>query len=555
MKKFKFVFVLIIVGYVSVILSLFRIQFLTTNYADSVDYVRKSVITAKRGTLYDSRGAVLTGSLVQYDVSIDPLFFKPSQQDITTIAQILEVEPASVEARLTSGSSRWAMLGRDVSMEKYMALRTIGLSGMYADQTLKRVYPEASLAGTLTGFVGKNDAGAQVGYYGIEGYYEAELKGLDGYYEGERDPAARPMFFGYQDQLSSQDGRDIYLTIDKSVQQITKTVAQNGFRQFLPKELCIVVAEPATMAILALTCLPDYDPRMYQEFPETTYRNPILSDLYEPGSTFKPIIVASALEKGAISPTETLPEGGPVDVGEYQIRTWDNKYRDSLSISDILAKSSNVGMVRIGEKLGDHGVFDTVAQFGFGAPTGIDLQGEVVGTMRSRPNWYPIDYATATFGQGLAVTPIQLLTAFTSLVNGGELLEPYVVARMSDGVKTSVHPRKTVVRRVLSERNSRIMRKMLEYTVDNAEYRWQKPAGYRFGGKTGTAQIPIQGRYDASRTIASFVGFAPVDNPRFIALVILKESSTSSWGAETAAPLFFDLAKELIRYYNIPPEY
>ncbi|HNQ31014.1 MAG TPA: penicillin-binding protein 2 [Candidatus Woesebacteria bacterium] len=555
MKKFKFVFALIMIGYLSVVLSLFRIQFLTTNYADSIDYVRKNIITAKRGTLYDKNGAVLTGSLSQYDLSVDPLFFKPSDNEIKKIADILEIEIASVEARLTSGSSRWAMLGRDISMEKYLALRTLGLSGLFADQTLLRVYPEASLAGTLTGFVGKNESGTQIGYYGVEGYYEAELKGLDGYYEGERDPAARPIFFGYQDQLSSQDGRDVYLTIDKSVQQITKTVAVKGFEQFLPKELCIVVADPSTMAILALTCLPDYDPRIYQEFPEYTYRNSIISDMYEPGSTFKPIIVASALEQDAISPTDNLPEGGPLTVGDYQIRTWDNKYRDSLSISDILAKSSNVGMVRIGEKMGNDGVYKTVSHYGFGQLTGIDLQGEVLGAVRPRQNWYPIDYATATFGQGLAVTPIQLLTAFSSIINGGELLEPYVVAKMSDGIKTSVHPRKTVVRRVLSDKNSAVMRKMLEYTVDNAEYRWQKPAGYRFGGKTGTAQIPIEGRYDASRTIASFVGFAPVDNPRFIALVILKESSISSWGSETAAPLFFDLAKELIAYYNIPPEY
>ena len=555
MKKFKSVFVFFIIGYILVLLSLLRIQFLTTNFADSAEYVRKSTISAKRGTIYDRNGEILTGSLVKYDLTVDPLFFKPSESQLKKISKLLSTDIASVEARLSAGSDRWAMLANDVPMEKYLALRTMGFSGLYADQMLQRIYPEASLAGVLTGFVGKDAQGGQIGYYGLEGYYESELKGLDGYYEGERDPASRPLFFGYQDQLDSQDGRDLYLTIDKSVQQITKTVAIKGMELHKPKELCIVVADPKTMAILALSCLPDYDPRDYGKFPDATYRNPLISDVYEPGSTFKPIIVASAIEAKAIEPTEILPENGPVEVGDYSIRTWDNKYRGTIAVPDVLAKSSNVGMVRIGQKLGDENTFTTISRYGFGTETGIDLQGEVTGSVRSKKDWYPIDYATATFGQGLAVTPIQLLSAFASVINGGELVRPYVVSRMSDGVKTSIHPDRSVVRRVISEANSRIMRKMLEYTVDHAEYRWQKPAGYRFGGKTGTAQIPIAGKYDASKTIASFIGFAPVDNPKFIALVILKEPTTSSWGSETAAPLFFELAKELISYYNIPPEY
>jgi cell division protein FtsI/penicillin-binding protein 2 len=442
MKKFKFVYVCIIGGYVLVLLSLLRIQFFTTNYADNAEYVRKNVLSAKRGIIYDKNGEILTGSIVKYDLTVDPLFFKPSETQIEKIAKLLEAEVASIEARLRAGSDRWAMLASDVSMEKYLALRTLGFSGLYADQKLQRVYPEASLAGVLTGFVGRDTNGTQIGYYGLEGYYESELKGLDGYYEGERDPAARPLFFGYQDQLDSQDGRDLYLTIDKSVQQITKTVAIKGMQLHQAKELCIVVADPKTMAILALSCLPDYDPRDYGKYSDNTYRNPLISDVYEPGSTFKPIIVASAIEAKAIQPTEILPENGPLEVGEYSIRTWDNKYRGSIAIPDILAKSSNVGMVQIGRKLGDDKVLATIQNYGFGVKTGIDLQGEVTGSIREKDSWYPIDYATATFGQGLGVTPLQLLTAFSSIINGGELLQPYVVANMSDGVKTSIHPPK-----------------------------------------------------------------------------------------------------------------
>lgn len=543
------------IGYGLVLLSLFRIQFLTKNYADTADYVRQNVIPAKRGAIYDSNGDILAGSFVSYDVSVDPLFFKLSSVQMKKVSSLLDLPIASLEARLKSGSERWAMLAKEVPLEKYLALKALGFSGVYGDQKLKRIYPEASLAATLIGFLGKDKDANQVGYYGLEGYYESELKGMEGYYAGERDLASRPIFFGYQDRLENQDGRNIYLTIDKSVQQMVKTVATKGMEQYKPKEICIVVAEPNTMAILGLTCLPDYDPSEYGKFAEMTYRNSAISDTYEPGSTFKPMVVAAAIESGVLRPTEMLPEAGPITVADAQIRTWDNKYRGTLAVSDVLAKSSNVGMVEIGKKLGDDRTYSLVLKYGFGSETGIDIQGEVPGYVKMRKDWYPVDYATVTFGQGLAITPIQLITAFASVINGGELVRPHVVGKISDGTKDNVRPEKTVIRRVISDANSRIMRKMLEYTVEHAEYRWQKPAGYRFGGKTGTAQIAVSGKYDASKTIASFIGFTPVDNPKFIALVVLKEPSSSEWGSETAAPLFFDLAKQLIAYYNLEPEY
>ena len=555
MKQLKFTFFVFMGGYIAILLSLFRIQFLSANQEQGASYLRKTELPARRGVIYDVHGDMLAGSKDSYDLTIDPKHFNPQGKNLENVLRILEMPTASYEARMRNGSERWAKLAENVSAESYFALQALGLQGLYADQNPQRVYPEASLAATLIGFVGKNDASERVGYYGVEGYYEAELKGLSGLYAGERDLASRPILFGFQDRLENQDGRDLYLTIDKSVQQIVKSVAKRGMEIHSPKELCIIVADPNTMAILGLTCLPDYGPNAYGEFPERTYRNPLISDVYEPGSTFKPLVVAYALEHASVKAGDQMPEPGPKVVGDYQISTWNNQYNGSLSLADVLAKSSNVGMVEIGERMGNDRVFEMVQRFGFGMDTGIDLQGEVTAPLRKRSDWYPIDYATVTFGQGIAVTPIQLLTSFASVINGGELLKPYVVNRVSDGEKTNSNPEKTVIRRVVSESVSRVMRKMLEYTVEHAEYKWRKPAGYRFGGKTGTAQIALAGKYDVSKTIASFIGFTPVDKPRFIALVILKEPASSSWGSETAAPLFFDLSKELISYYNIPPEY
>ncbi|EKE15288.1 MAG: hypothetical protein ACD_12C00088G0001 [uncultured bacterium] len=220
----------------------------------------------------------------------------------------------------------------------------------------------------------------------------------------------------------------------------------------------------------------------------------------------------------------------------------------------ILEKSSNVGMVYIGQKLGQKKILSYLKKYGFDQKTNIDLQGETAGFIKSEKDWYPIDYATITFGQGIAVTQIQMIRAFSSLINGGYLFKPYVVYSMvsSDGKSNKIKTEK--IRQVISQKTSQIIKKMLESTIEHAEAKWSKPAGYKIGGKTGTAQIPIHRQYDPTKTTASFVGFTPIDKPKFIILITLKEPTASSWGSETAAPLFFEIVKELFVYYNMTPE-
>ena len=219
----------------------------------------------------------------------------------------------------------------------------------------------------------------------------------------------------------------------------------------------------------------------------------------------------------------------------------------------ILEKSSNVGMVYIGEKLGKDKIYQYLEKYGFGELTGVDLQGENSAYFKPKSSWYPIDFSTVTFGQGIALTPIQMIRAFASLINGGYLMKPYVVEKIvSSSKETKIKPR--VEKRIISGFTSEVIKKMLVSTIENAEAVWDRPKDYKIGGKTGTAQIAIQGHYDPSLTNASFIGFAPADKPKFIALVILKEPKTSPWGSETAAPIFFEIAKDLIVYYGITPE-
>ena len=270
----------------------------------------------------------------------------------------------------------------------------------------------------------KNQDGENVGYVGIEGYYDKDLGGFPGLIRSDRDLIGRPIFLGTQEKMDSENGRDLILTIDKSVQEIIKRKLIAGVEKYKAKEGCVVVVQPATLEILGLTCIPDFDPETYYKYDESYYKNGAISSLYEPGSTFKPLVMAAAINEGVLKPDSLFDEEGQVTVGEYKIKTWNDKYEGKITMTRVLEKSSNVGMVYAGEKLGNKKLLEYIKNYGLGDLSGIDLQGEVAGYLRPTNEWYSIDYATATFGQGLVVSPIQMVRAFASIINGGNLLTP-----------------------------------------------------------------------------------------------------------------------------------
>lgn len=259
---------------------------------------------------------------------------------------------------------------------------------------------------------------------------------------------------------------------------------------------------------------------------------------YEPGSTFKSLVMAAAIHDKLITPQTMMDESGPVESGPYFIRTWNNEYHGSISMTQVLEYSSNVGMVFVAKKLGHDRLLSAIKRFGFGKPTNIDLEDESSPTLRDDNAWAEVDELTASFGQGIAVTPIQMVTAVAALANGGKLMQPHVVKEIREGSGRVIPVKPKVVRQVISPEAARITAEMMVEAVDKGEAKWAKPVGYRIAGKTGTAQIPVAGHYDETKTIASFVGFAPVDDPKFVMLVTLREPQSSQWGSETAAPLF-----------------
>jgi len=549
--KIKIVSFLFFGAFLLIIGKLFLIQVVNPGEYANFNYLKSIKIPAKRGRIFDANGQTLVANRRQYLLFADPKEIENKREVIQKLDELLSLGEATLESKLNR-RGRYSVLKKDVDEKEKQTIAALKIRGLGFQEGIRRTYPEASVAAHLLGFMGKDSHGGNQGYFGIEGYYNEELSGMPGFLKTERDPLGRLILIGTQEGINSERGSDLYLTIDLSVQDMVKKKLAEGLEKYEAKQGCVIIMDPSTGGVIALSCLPDYDASQYGRFNEELFKNPAITDLFEPGSIFKPLIVAAALEEKAIKPDETFNEDGPIQIGNNKIRTWNNQYHGEISTTQILEQSSNVGMVRIGQKLGNDKLYDYLSQYGFGRKTGIDLQGEVSGYLKKKRHWYPIDYATVTFGQGIAVSPIQMIDAFAAVINGGRLMKPYLVAKIVNRKKQkNIRPK--IIRRVISPQTSAILRKMLLATVEHGEAKWDIPDGYQIGGKTGTAQIPIKGHYDPNKTIASFIGFSPIDKPKFIGLVVLKEPQSSPWGSETAAPLFFSLAKDLIIYYNINP--
>lgn len=491
---------------------------------------------------------------VAYLVYAEPRQMQDAQTHAARIASIIGQDKGDILATISDPARAWVPLAHKLEAPKTEELKKLDIPGLGFEKEPKRYYPEASMAAHILGFVGSDEHGRDTGYFGLEGYYDRELRGKEGQLVFERDAKGFPILVGDAKRIEAEDGRNLALWVDRSVQQIVERRLMEGIKKYGAKEGSVIVMDPKTGGILAMAAYPSYDPRDFVRFDKTLYKSPLVSGSYEPGSTFKVLVMAAALEEKLVKPTTTMEETGPITVGDYTIRTWNSEYHGSVTMTQVLEHSSNVGMVFIANKLGKEKLLRYMRDFGFGELTGIDLEEESAPELRDESEWREIDLATASFGQGIAVTPIQMVRAVAALANDGWLMEPHVVSEIQETKGRSIVRKPKKIRQVVSPATSRIIAEMMVAAVDNGEAKWAKPKGYRVAGKTGTAQIPVSGHYDEKKTIASFVGFAPADNPKFVMLVTLREPTSSPWGSETAAPLFFAVAGDLFRYYAIPPQ-
>lgn len=447
----------------------------------------------------------------------------------------------------------WISLNRKVDLATKQALEKMDLFGLGFDETSLRFYPEGSSSAHLLGFVASDAYGEEVGYFGLEGFYNGELKGKKGVLTQEKDAMGLPILIGKFSLQSAKDGKTLVLNIDRAIQHVVEEKLKEGIRKYGAQGASAIVMDPKTGKVLAMAAYPSYDPLRAFEYPKEYHRNPISADAYEPGSTFKVLVMAAAINEGLVEP-ETVCDicDGPLEISGFTIKTWNNKYQANSTMTDVIIHSDNTGMVYAGRKLGIDRMYNYLEKYGFGKPTKIDLQDESSPPIRDKEDYKEIDLATTSFGQGILVTPIQLITAVSSIANGGKLMEPQVVGEVREGDK--IHPIKPrVIADVLKPQTTKKVTEMMVKAVESGESKFAKPKGYRIAGKTGTAQIAVGGSYDASNTIASFIGFAPADDPKFIMLVRYDRPKTSIYGAETAAPTFFAIAREIFTYYGIAP--
>lgn len=516
-------------------------------------YGQNVKLVPKRGEIRTSDGFPLASNKVSYLVFANPKEIKEKDKTARLLSPILQKDVASISALLDL-NRYWVAVGSKISTVQKEEIEKLDLPGIGFDDQSIRFYPEASVGAKLLGFVGKNELGDDIGQFGLEGYYDRQLRGKEGVAKQIHDALGRPILAKLHNSSGEIDGRNLNLYIDRVLQFVLEDELKTGIEQYGAVGGMAAMMDPKTGGILAMASFPSFDPAKYYEHSAEEFKNAFITDTYEPGSTFKPLVMAAAINEGLVKPETVCPNcNGPVEIGGYTIKTWNDKYQENLTMTQAIQYSDNTGMVFVGQKLGLDRMLNYFDKYGLGKATGIDLQGEVTPTIRPRSNWYPIDLATSSFGQGISITPIELLAAFSSLANKGVRMEPHVVASVEtpEGEVISIQPKK--INQPVSEKTAKIMTEILVNAVEKGEAKWAKPKGYRIAGKTGTAQIPVEGHYDPNQTIPSFIGFAPADNPKFVMLVVLDRPTKSIYGSETAAPIFFRIAKKALTYYNIAP--
>lgn len=445
--------------------------------------------------------------------------------------------------------------GERLDGEASAALKSASLPGISFRDIPLRSYPERTLAAQVLGFIREGRTGAR-GEYGIEAALDGLLRGEAGLASAERDVAGRLISVGETSLIPPEHGADVILTIDRVLQTLAEEIADQGRERYKAERAQVAILEPDTGAILAMASSPTFDPNHPRAIRDVAvYENPFVSDLFEPGSVFKPLIMTAALEEGRVDPDTTMEDRGPVRVGPYTIDTYDGKHRGTITMTEILEHSNNVGMVWVAQRVGAEKLYQHLRRLGIGDRTGIPLPSEAAALPPPPDQWGDTRLATVGFGQGIVVTSLQVLAANAALVNGGRLIQPTLIreVRYPDGRVEAWKPK--VIRQAIHPETSTKLRAMLVSVVEKGVARAARVPGHYVGGKTGTAQVvdPETGRYFPEKKIISFIGFAPADNPAFIAMVKLDNPGGLSFAAGTAAPLFSELARRTLEYLRVPP--
>lgn len=513
-------------------------------------YVRTVEIVTGRGHIFDRNHSLLATNLDVESVYIDPREIFDPVATATTLARTLSLDPKDVLEKVQS-KKHFVWIKRKGRLDEIARLHQLDLPGVGFIKESKRFYPRRQLAASTLGFVGLDNQGLA----GIEHEQHSLLKGKLRRKVVEKDARGRYLQTGLGEDPMGQRNRDLVLTIDEVIQFYAEQELEKQVRESQAKSGLVIVMDPNDGGIYALASYPGFNPNNFAAFPRTLWGNPAVSNAYEPGSIFKPIVVAAALEEGIARPNDIFfCENGNYEVGGVHIGEAANHKFGWLTLQNIISKSSNIGAIKVAEKLGENRFHEYIRNFGFGSRLGIDLPGETAGTVRDLSQWSGLSLASISFGHEISVSPMQMTTAMAAIANGGLLLKPHLTHAMLKDGEMVTQPERQVIRRVLTRHTSRQMIDMLKQVVKNGTGKQAAIPGFEVAGKTGTAQKidPETHTYSTSAYLASFIGFVPADAPRLVILVMIDEPQKSYWGGEVAAPVFQRLAEKTLRYLHIP---
>jgi cell division protein FtsI (penicillin-binding protein 3) len=516
----------------------------------SLEYQKSVKCQGRRGSIYDDKYREMVLSTNVVSVGIHPKWFEDKQKATDIIATKLGMDKNFILRKMKSDQS-FTWLNRITPPVQAAALEEESMKGLEFIPAYCRIYPNKVLAAQVLGFSGTDDNGLE----GLEFYYDKYLKGDEREWTIMKDALGR-IFDSNETCEPGHNGKNLVLTIDNTIQYVAENALKTAVEQENAKSGIAIVMEPATGAIKALANYPTFNPNSYELYPKETWRNRAIADAFEPGSTMKIFVVSAALESGKCTPeTMIFCENGRYQLGRNTIH--DTHSYGSLTVHDVVKFSSNIGAAKIAAILGPEILYDALKKFGFGEITGIDCPAESSGQLRDYHAWRTIDNATIAFGQGVTVTPIQLVTAVSAIANNGILMKPHLVQAITDSngqiIKT-FSPQE--VRRVISPETAQVMKEIMKsVTEQGGTGTWAVPKGYTVCGKTGTAQkLNAEGNYHNCNYNGVFVGFSPEQSPELTVLVVIDSPKKHHYGGVVAAPAFKDIICQAFNYLNVPPE-
>lgn len=542
---------------------LFNLQIINHDFylalADNQHGTEKTILP-KRGDIYLSAKNGESPKLVATNVDKNLVFavakdIESLEATAQMLSPILKIPAKDLKTRMESGNQNYLPLKKQLTEEESTQIKELGIKGIYLAAEDVRYYPEKTLASHVLGFLGFKGT-ERAGQYGIEGKFEQQLAGSKGILGSDTDVAGRWITTATRSLTPAVDGDDVYLTIDPAIQFKTEEVLKRTVSEHGADSGSVVIVDPKTGAVLAMANYPDFDPNQYSKVSDIgTFSNAVLSADYEPGSVFKPITMAGALNEGKVTPETTYEDMGMVDFVDYKIKNSDNLAHGVQNMTQVLEKSLNTGLVFVEQQLGHENFKKYVQSFGFGKPVGFELSGESAGNLDNLNRKGDVYFATASFGQGITVTPMQLIAAYTAIANNGIMMKPYIVDKVVHPTGDEEVKNPAELGKVIDQKTAATLSAMLVNVVENGHGKRAGVKGYYIAGKTGTAQVPYKDRpgYDPNKNIGSFVGYGPVDDPAFLMLVRINNPNDVRFAESTAAPAFGEIASFILNYLQIPP--